>query len=109
VAAAAPTLARRGGLAHCQCSWLPRPGWVVVAAAASDIVEGGDDGRGHPGASGENCAAVEQEMLRGNEWREGDGAQEGEGGAGKLRMRARRPRVYLRVSDGDFANTKRWE
>ena len=81
---------------------------MVVAAAASDIVEGGDDGRGHPGASGENCAAVEQEMLRGNEWREGDGAQEGEGGAGKLRMRARRPRVYLRVSDGDFANAKRW-
>ena len=56
-----------------------------------------------------NCTAVEQEMLRGNESREGDGAPEGEGGAGKLRMRARRPRVYLRVSDGDFANTKRWE
>jgi len=55
-----------------------------------------------------NCTAVEQEMLRGNESREGEGTRDGEGGAGKLRMRARRPRVYLRASDGDFANAKKY-
>ena len=46
-----------------------------------------------------NCAAVESEMSRGNESREGDSAREGEGAAGKLRTRARWPRVYLRASD----------
>ena len=38
---------------------------MVVAAAASDIVEGGDDGRGHPGAGGRQAVAMSRVRVDG--------------------------------------------